>query len=111
MLNQRVLDVINALTFSPFAAGPITMDHENTVKAYAASPSMLGRGHTLLEPLGPVWVSLGSPWSANDDRACFKCVDASEYHPQLAVAAADGTCSTSNMLRSPRRGGSVVSQI
>lgn len=35
------------------------MDHENTVKAYAASPSMLGRGHTLLEPLGPVWVSSG----------------------------------------------------
>ncbi|KAJ2933737.1 hypothetical protein H1R20_g3376, partial [Candolleomyces eurysporus] len=91
---NRTRDVINALTFSPFAAGPITMDHENTVKAYAASPSMLGRGHTLLEPLGPVW-----------------CVHASEYHPQLAVAAADGTCSTSNMLRSPRRGGSVVSQI
>ncbi|KAH6903104.1 hypothetical protein BKA70DRAFT_1228242 [Coprinopsis sp. MPI-PUGE-AT-0042] len=43
--------VINTLTFSPFAAGPITMDHENTVKSYAASPSMLGRGHTLLEPL------------------------------------------------------------
>ncbi|RXW16627.1 hypothetical protein EST38_g9226 [Candolleomyces aberdarensis] len=91
---NRTRDVINALTFSPFAAGPITMDHENTVKAYAASPSMLGRGHTLLEPLGPVW-----------------CVHASEYHPQLAVAAADGTCSTSNMLRSPRRGGSVVSQV
>lgn len=49
-------DVITAMSFSPYAAGPITMDHENTVKAYAASPSMLGRGHTLLEPLGPVWV-------------------------------------------------------
>ncbi|KAF6763682.1 hypothetical protein DFP72DRAFT_480903 [Ephemerocybe angulata] len=87
---NRTRDVISTLTFSPFAAGPVTMDHENTIKAYAASPSMLGRGHTLLEPLGPVW-----------------CVDASDYHPQLAVAAADGTCSTSNMLRSPRRGGSV----
>ncbi|TEB18204.1 hypothetical protein FA13DRAFT_1804002 [Coprinellus micaceus] len=87
---NRTRDVINTLTFSPYAAGPITMDHENTVKAYAASPSMLGRGHTLLEPLGPVW-----------------SIDASDHHPQLAVAAADGTCSTTNMLRSPRRGGSV----
>ncbi|KAJ3501273.1 hypothetical protein NMY22_g18982 [Coprinellus aureogranulatus] len=56
---NRTRDVINTLTFSPYASGPITMDHENTVKAYAASPSMLGRGHTLLEPLGPVWVSSG----------------------------------------------------
>ncbi|EDR03266.1 uncharacterized protein LACBIDRAFT_307508 [Laccaria bicolor S238N-H82] len=66
------------------------MDHENTVKAYSASPSMLGRGHSLLEPQGPVW-----------------SVDASQYHPQLAVGAADGSCSTTNTLRSTRRGGSV----
>lgn len=48
--------MINALVFSAFAGGPITMDHENTVKAYSASPSMLGRGHSLFEPQGPVWV-------------------------------------------------------
>jgi transcription factor C subunit 6 len=48
--------VINAMAFSPFGGGPITIDHENIVKAYSASPSMLGRGHTLLEPQGPVWV-------------------------------------------------------
>ena len=88
------------------------MDHENTIKAYAASPSMLGRGHTLLEPLGPVWVRdvylrRRNAWAHLPHT--IKCVDASDYHPQLAVAAADGTCSTSNMLRSPRRGGSVVS--
>ncbi|KAH6902689.1 hypothetical protein BKA70DRAFT_1516504 [Coprinopsis sp. MPI-PUGE-AT-0042] len=72
--------VINTLTFSPFAAGPITMDHENTVKS--AYPT---------GTLGPVWD-----------------IHASEYHhPQLAVAAADGTCSTTNTLRSPRRGGTV----
>ena len=34
-----------SLAFSPYAGGPITMDHENTVKAYSASPNMLGRGH------------------------------------------------------------------
>jgi len=44
------------MAFSPFGGGPVTIDHENIVKAYSASPSMLGRGHTLLEPQGPVWV-------------------------------------------------------
>ncbi|KAF9053300.1 hypothetical protein BJ165DRAFT_1383711 [Panaeolus papilionaceus] len=87
---NRTRDVINALHYSPFAGGPITMDHENTVKAYSASPSMLGRGHSLLEPQGPVW-----------------SVHASDFHPQLAVGAADGSCSTTNTLRSTRRGGTV----
>ncbi|TFK36417.1 hypothetical protein BDQ12DRAFT_686864 [Crucibulum laeve] len=87
---NRTRDVINAMAFSPFAGGPITIDHENTVKAYSASPSMLGRGHTLLEPQGPVW-----------------SVSASDYHPQLAVGSADGSCLTTNTLRSTRRGGSV----
>ncbi|KAJ2915245.1 hypothetical protein MD484_g5169, partial [Candolleomyces efflorescens] len=76
---NRTRDVINALTFSPFAAGPITMDHENTVKAYAASPSMLGRGHTLLEPLGPVWTRLS--------------IIPSWLLPQLMVPARRAICS------------------
>ncbi|KAF9556184.1 hypothetical protein CPC08DRAFT_694740 [Agrocybe pediades] len=87
---NRTRDVLNALAFSPFTGGPITLDHENTVKSYSASPSMLGRGHSLFEPQGPVW-----------------SVHASDYHPQLAIGSADGTCSTTNMLRSTRRGGSV----
>ncbi|KJA17904.1 hypothetical protein HYPSUDRAFT_145776 [Hypholoma sublateritium FD-334 SS-4] len=87
---NRTRDVINALVFSAFAGGPITMDHENTVKAYSASPSMLGRGHSLFEPQGPVWT-----------------VHASDFHPQLVAGAADGSCSTTNILRSTRRGGSV----
>ncbi|KDR69360.1 hypothetical protein GALMADRAFT_256215 [Galerina marginata CBS 339.88] len=87
---NRTRDIINGLAFSAFGGGPITMDHENTVKAYSAPPSMLGRGHSLFEPQGPVW-----------------SVSASEYHPQLAVGAADGSCSTTNTLRSTRRGGSV----
>lgn len=32
------------------------IDHDNTVKSYSVSPSMLGRGHILMEPDGPVWV-------------------------------------------------------
>ena len=51
-------DVINTVVYSPFNDGPITMDHENTVKAYSVSPSMFGRGHSLLEPQGSVWVHL-----------------------------------------------------
>lgn len=87
---NRTRDVINTMSFSPFGGGPITIDHENVVKAYSASPSMLGRGHTLLEPQGPIWT-----------------ISASDYHPQLAVGSADGACTTTNSLRSTRRGGSV----
>ncbi|KAF7346119.1 Pre-mRNA splicing factor [Mycena sanguinolenta] len=87
---NRTRDVINSMTFSPFGGGPITIDHENIVKVYSVSPSMLGRGHILMEPQGPIWN-----------------LHASDYHPQLAVASADGACSTTNSLRSTRRGGSV----
>ncbi|EIN07154.1 hypothetical protein PUNSTDRAFT_104680 [Punctularia strigosozonata HHB-11173 SS5] len=87
---NRTRDVINCMAFSPYSGGPVTIDHENIVKVYSASPLTLGRGHGLMEPNGPVWdVSL------------------SELHPQLAVGAADGSCSTTNMLRSTRRSGLV----
>ena len=33
---------------------------------------------------------------------------ASDYHPQLAVGVTDGSCITTNTLRTTRRGGSVV---
>ncbi|GBE81838.1 hypothetical protein SCP_0402120 [Sparassis crispa] len=87
---NRTRDVINSLCYSPYCGGPITIDHENIVKTYSISPSMLGRGRTLLEPDGPSW-SLG----------------ASDYHPQLAVGVTDGSCLTTNTLRSTRRGGMV----
>ncbi|KAG6370220.1 hypothetical protein JVT61DRAFT_12373 [Boletus reticuloceps] len=48
--------IINNATYSMFATGPIMIDHDNTVKSYSVSPSMLGRGHVLMEPDGPVWV-------------------------------------------------------
>ncbi|KAL4068179.1 hypothetical protein J3A83DRAFT_3825037 [Scleroderma citrinum] len=85
---NRTRDVINTASYSVFAAGPIMIDHDNTVKAYSVSPGMLGRGHILMEPDGPVW-----------------SVDASDHHPQLAVGSADGSCSTTNLLKSTRRGG------
>lgn len=48
---------MNSAVYSAFATGPIMIDHDNTVKSYSVSPSMLGRGHILMEPDGPVWVS------------------------------------------------------
>lgn len=84
---NRTRDVINGLSFSPYTGGPLTTDHENIVKMYAASPSMLGRGHTLLEPDGPVW-----------------SISSSEYHPHVAVGSVDGACNITNTLRSTRKG-------
>lgn len=51
------LDVINSMAYSAYGAGPVTIDHDDAVKAYSASPKMLGRGHVLMEPHGPVWVN------------------------------------------------------
>ncbi|KXN81270.1 Transcription factor tau subunit sfc6 [Leucoagaricus sp. SymC.cos] len=87
---NRTRDVITTMSYSPYGGGPVTIDHENIVKAYSASPSMLGRGHTLLEPQGPVW-----------------SISSSEWHPQLSVGSADGSCLTTNLLRSTRRTGAV----
>jgi transcription factor C subunit 6 len=102
------------MAFSPFIGGPATIDHENIVKQYSASPIMLGRGHVLFEPDGPVWVRLYSSNLAQriyTDDSQFQSVHASDYHPQLALGCSDGTCSTTNTLRSTRRGGSVVCSI
>src|SRR5260221_1195647 len=45
------------MAYSPFLSAVVTIDHENTIKSYSLSPSTLGRGHSLLDPGGPVWVS------------------------------------------------------
>jgi len=79
------------MSYSAYGGGLVTIDHENIVKAFVASPSMLGRGHTLLEPQGPVW-----------------SISSSEWHPQLCVGSADGSCLTTNLLRSTRRSVAVV---
>jgi hypothetical protein len=74
---------------------------------------MLKRGHTLFEPQGPVWVRshcLDVVVHLVDlcDLILLQSIHASDYHPQLVGASADGSCSTTNLLRSTRRGGSVV---
>ncbi|KAI9511105.1 hypothetical protein F5148DRAFT_1298112 [Russula earlei] len=87
---NRTRDAINSVAYSPYLSAVVTIDHENTIKSYSLSPSTLGRGHALMYLGGPVW-----------------SVNASDYHPQLAVGSADGTCCTTNGLRSTRRGGYV----
>ena len=84
------------------------MDHENTVKAYSTSPSMLGRvirwwSHKVLSgcvrfPRKSIHIS----------SFFLHCVLASDFHPPLAVGATDWTCSTTNSFRGTRRGGTVV---
>ena len=68
---------------------------------------MLGRGHSLTDPRGPVWVRI--PYLL---RRIFsqlmQSLGASDWHPQLAVSSADGSVTTTNMLRSTRKGGGMV---
>ncbi|KAH9900932.1 hypothetical protein C8Q73DRAFT_676309 [Cubamyces lactineus] len=87
---NRTRDVVTAMEFSAYTGSAVTIDHENMVKAYSVSPSMLGRGHTIIEPNGPIW-----------------SIAASDYHPQLAIGVTDGSCLTTNTMRTTRRGGLV----
>ncbi|PIL24356.1 hypothetical protein GSI_14109 [Ganoderma sinense ZZ0214-1] len=87
---NRTRDIVTSMCYSTYAGSAVTIDHENIIKAYSIAPSMLGRGHTILEPNGPIW-NLAT----------------SDYHPQLAIGVTDGSCLTTNMLRSTRRGGLV----
>ncbi|KAI0636554.1 hypothetical protein C8Q77DRAFT_1093294 [Trametes polyzona] len=87
---NRTRDVVTAMEFSTYTGSAVTIDHENMIKAYSVSPSTLGRGHTVLEPNGPIW-----------------SLSASDYHPQLAIGVTDGSVLTTNTMRTTRRGGLV----
>jgi transcription factor C subunit 6 len=99
--------VINTIVYSPFGAGVATIDHENIVKMYSASPSMIGRGHTLLESGGPVCVSHELASVHDMFEPLSQSIGCSDYHPIIAVGSADGSCMTSNVLKSTRKGGLV----
>ncbi|KAJ3559407.1 hypothetical protein NM688_g374 [Phlebia brevispora] len=85
----RTRDVINSVCYSPYYGGSISLD-QGQVKAESLAPVMLNKGHALLDPDGPTW-----------------SLHASDYHPQLAVGVTDGSCITTNTLRTTRRGGAV----
>ncbi|KIJ44255.1 hypothetical protein M422DRAFT_228294 [Sphaerobolus stellatus SS14] len=87
---NRTRDVSNSISFSHHVGGSLISDNENMLKNFSLIPSMLGRGHIIIEPCGPIW-SIGT----------------SEFHPQVAVGSADGSCQTTNILKSTRRGGAV----
>ncbi|KAI0086148.1 hypothetical protein BDY19DRAFT_996057 [Irpex rosettiformis] len=85
----RTRDVLNAMCYSTYAGGPLSID-QGQVKAISFAPVMLNKGHIVTEPDGPVWH-----------------IGASDYHSQIAVGVADGTCQTTNSLRNMRKGGTV----
>ncbi|KAI0831441.1 hypothetical protein BC628DRAFT_1336499 [Trametes gibbosa] len=87
---NRTRDLVMAMEFSTYTGSAVTVDHENMIKAYSVSPSTLGRGHTVLEPNGPIW-----------------SLSASDYHPQLAIGVTDGSVLITNTMRTTRRGGLV----
>ncbi|GJE90687.1 hypothetical protein PsYK624_068310 [Phanerochaete sordida] len=86
---SRTRDAINLVRFSTYCGGHISVD-QGYLKAISLSPVLLNKGHTILDPEGPVWD-----------------VGASDYHPQVAAAVADGSVITTNTMRNTRRGGSV----
>lgn len=86
LINNRTRDVIYSVAYSSFSVGVVTTDLDFTVKSFFLVPSMLGKGHIVMEAAGPVWD-----------------IHTSDYHPHVATAAADGSVQTTNMLRSTRR--------
>ena len=51
----QVQDVIHTVCYSTYSGGPISVD-QGQVKVISFAPVMLNKGHTLLDPDGPVWV-------------------------------------------------------
>lgn len=49
--------MINSIGFSHHVGGFLASDNENTVKDFGLTPLLLGRGHSLIDLDGPVWVS------------------------------------------------------
>ena len=54
---KHFIDAINTVCFSTYGGGPISID-QGLVKAISFSPVLLNKGHTILDPDGPVWVSI-----------------------------------------------------
>lgn len=53
---ERVPDAVHSMSYSAYTVGVVTID-QNAVKTHTVNPTMLARGHLLLETGGPVWVS------------------------------------------------------
>lgn len=69
---------------------------------------MLGTGQTLFETDGPVWVRVATVVESTYPVDLSQSIAASDYHPQLAVGASDGSLLTTNVLKPARRGGLIV---
>ncbi len=106
-VSHNLEDVINSVCYSTYSGGPISLD-QGQVKVISLAPVMLNKGHTLLDPDGPVLVCVTSSAVCDKLTLYYQSVHASDYHPQLAVGVTDGSCITTNTLRATRPGGAVV---
>ncbi|KAF7976766.1 hypothetical protein HWV62_5766 [Athelia sp. TMB] len=87
---NRTRDVIPTATYTVYGGGVVTIDHENTIKAYSASAGMLGRGHALFEPNGPVWEPVEKPTTNKakaklDARSALMSVATGVWPPIVGV--------------------------
>ncbi|KAG8886435.1 hypothetical protein FRB98_001296 [Tulasnella sp. 332] len=81
----RYRDVINSVVFAPWTGGPVWTESE-IIKWGSIGPTEIGRGHLTMQTVGSVW-----------------SLAVSDYHPFLAVASADGSCQTTNILKVMRQ--------
>ncbi|KDQ10972.1 hypothetical protein BOTBODRAFT_115064 [Botryobasidium botryosum FD-172 SS1] len=87
----RVRDLVTSVAYCSYAGSVVSADHENLIKSYAVAPLVFGKGHSVLQTRGPSWD-----------------ISVSDFHPYVATASSDGTCSTSNSYKSPRKRGIVA---
>lgn len=55
-VGKVLLDTVHSMSYSAYTVGVVTID-QTAVKTHTVNPTMLARGHLLLEAGGPVWVS------------------------------------------------------
>jgi transcription factor C subunit 6 len=101
-------DLVSGLTYSTYSLSFGAVGNDSTVKGFSVSPALLGRGNTILEPEGFVWVSLCTPSCREYATDQQQSLHASCLHAQLAAGSADGSCVTTNTLKPMRGGGKAV---
>lgn len=50
------IDMVSALTYSPYNISFITVGNDHAAKSFSMSPATLGRGNHIIEAEGFIWV-------------------------------------------------------
>lgn len=56
LVNLYPSDVAYDIASGPYVGGALAIEHENVLKAFSMHADIFGRGHTVSETGGPVWV-------------------------------------------------------